>query len=229
VAGAGAGLEGHAERLRGSRRFSDVAVGWLRGHPSPEEAMARLAARRVIVAPMLMSDGLLVRQELPSRLSAADREIRFCPPLGVAPQLAALLRRRALAACDAAGIAGAAVMALLVGHGSPSDPASSLATRVQADRLMALGPFRAVSSAFLDEAPRLADVAAEADGPIVVLGFFAASGRHSAIDVPRAMAGLGRRWPLLYAGAIGDDPSVTDIVLDQAAAVAAGFSFDLAG
>ena len=218
--GAGGALERNTARLRADPRFSAVALGWLRGEPSVEEALAQLTVRRVVVVPLLMGDGPLVRKELPSRLAGAERELHLCPPLGLAPGLARRLRDRALAACENAGLIAADTTVLLVGHGSSADPASALATRAQAGRLAALGPFRDVMPVFLDEEPTLAAALPAADGPIVVVGFFALAGRHAAIDVPALVAQHGGRGRCVYAGTIGDDPALTNIVLDQAAAVA---------
>ena len=173
----------------------------------------------------------------------------YCTPVGLAPGLAALLARRVDETCRRHGLSPGDVSVLLVGHGTLKDPASAAAARRHAARLAAQGRFARVSAAFLDEPPYLVKAAARLARPAVVVGLFAEAGLHGGDDVPRLL-GLGSRKPgqgspgerdtgeeatgeggagavigpeaVIYAGPIGPDPGMADLVLDRVRAFDAG-------
>ncbi len=135
-----------------------------------------------------------------------------------------LLRRAREAMPDAPA---AATSLFIVGHGTDRHANSSSAAREQADRLRALGEFAEVFPAFLEEPPRIADWFTLATQPhVVVVPFFIADGLHGGEDIP-ALLGLDRNAPgpqhlhgrtISYTGAIGTDPLVADLIVEQAAA-----------
>lgn len=99
----------------------------------------------------------------------------------------------------------------LTAHGSPSDPASRQAAEALARRLARDGNWLAVQTAFLEEAPVLADAVAALRHPAVVLGLFAADGGHAVLDVTEALTRAAR--PTRYTGALGADAGIPDVVL----------------
>ena len=71
-----------------------------------------------------------------------------------------------------------------------------------------------VAAAFLDQPPRLSDVLAQYGvKPCLAIGFFADRGSHGEEDVPRLIAAAGSR--AFYAGPIGTDPAIPDLILEQ--------------
>jgi sirohydrochlorin ferrochelatase len=104
----------------------------------------------------------------------------------------------------------------LIGHGSPSDPASRRTAEWHAAPARAGGVFAAVRTAFLDESPTLAEVLPDLRRPAVAVGLFAAEGLHAGDDIPRLILRHGRA-PLYYVGPIGVDPAIPDLVLEQVA------------
>ncbi len=145
------------------------------------------------------------------------RRFTLCPPLGLLPGLTRLIVARAVARALREGLRPEAATLLLVGHGSPRDPASRRTTLWHAAGARAAAVFGSVGVAFLDEEPFLAQALGGSIGPTVAVGLFAADGLHASEDVPRCIA---RHAPVSvhYLGAIGEDAGVADLVLEQVAA-----------
>jgi sirohydrochlorin cobaltochelatase len=231
VPGATRALADHARALAERGLFAAVGAGFLKGTPPAEAALDALLLSRIYVVPCFMSDGYFVRTVVPERLgltgattSRRGREIRYCAPLGTAPALAALVAQRLESAAADERLALDSVEAVIVGHGSSSNPASGEATEALAARVAAQSRAKAIHTAYLDHGPTLEDVVARLAGrTLVVAGLFAADGRHADEDVRRRLgfvAGAfravrpdGRR--VLYTGAIGADPAVTELVIER--------------
>lgn len=220
----------HARRLAAGGLFASVRAGFLFGAPSLEAAVAAGTAPALVVVPFLMSDGVYARKAVPARAAASARRavLRVAAPVGTHPGLAGIVRDRAADRCRGLGVPSDRAAVVLVGHGSPRDPASAQATRACAARLAALGGFAEVRPALLDEPPSLRDALVDLAAPLaVVIGFFADRGRHAEDDV-RALLGLGagedtcrlsggRR--VVYAGPIGAASAITELILDRVAEV----------
>ncbi|WP_420023037.1 CbiX/SirB N-terminal domain-containing protein [Cereibacter azotoformans] len=162
-----------------------------------------------VVYPLFMAGGWFTRTNLPRQLAAAGGEgWRLAEPFGTDPavrDLTVAIAREALAVARAPAI-------LLAAHGSfrssaPSDVAHAMAERLEQE----LGlPCKA---AFIDQEPRIAEVARRMPEALC-LPFFAARGGHVVSDLPQALAearfcgpvlepvGLDPRAPALIARAI---------------------------
>ena len=220
-ADAGRILRSHADTLRSARHFAEVAVAWLNGPPSVDDALAGISARVVHVVPFFMEQGWFVRQAVPAAVGAgAGHAVRYHAPVGVHPDMAALAAARVVRACGE----GARVSLMLVGHGSARTPGRPMALHRHVDRLAADGRFARVRAAFLEEAPFVADALAEWRAKsVAVVGFFAGEGGHVQGDLPRVLdaeqaARTGAAALLLDAGIIVDDPAMPRIILAQVAA-----------
>ena len=220
-------LLGHAERLAARAIFDAVDVGLLYGEPSAEIVARRLPHDPLYVVPLFMAGGSYPSERIPALFGlngnrrAGEGPI-FCPPVGLHPRLAEIVIERASARVDAEGIATRATTLLVVGHGSTKSDASYRATETQVARMREFDRFGCVVTAYLEQEPELSAVLASLTGPIVVVGLFAGEGAHACRDVPDLLAGY-RAGPVAYLGAIGADPAIADLVLDQVAAADPGF------
>lgn len=187
---------------------------------------ATLACRRSLSAldgvqliyPQFMADGWFVRTETPRRLAAAGVDgARLVAPLGLDPDLPAIGARIARDTARAAGIDPAGATLVVVGHGSKGSRASANSTRAFAGALPSGAGFAHVTTAFIEEAPFLADVVPE--GPAVCLPFFATNGGHTTEDIPQGWHGQGpiappvgmtEAIPGLIAAALNDAAASTD-------------------
>ncbi len=212
----------HAERLAERSLFQSVDVGLLYGEPSAEALAARLPRAELFVVPFFMADGYYPQRVIPALFNddrAATGETErpiFCAPVGLHPGLAGIIIDRALEAMEVRRLAPKHATLLVIGHGSENSPASWHATETQARRVRKRGLFRRVTTAYLEQTPEIAGVLNGLKGPVVVAGLFAGEGAHAGRDVPALLNGY-RAGSIDYLGAIGCDPEIADLVLDQVA------------
>jgi sirohydrochlorin cobaltochelatase len=218
--GGNAALNSHVSALAQRRVFAEVAGAALTGGPDPDEVLARIKAPVTYVVPFFMTDGTAVRDILYRRLRLEGtvterdgRRIVLSAPVGLNAGLADLIVHRAQTLAGDHAIGPETATLVLVGHGSTRNPASRRTTEAHAARARQSGVFAAVATAFLDEAPTLAQVLAALDGPALAVGLFTEDGLHASQDVPPILAARTPEVP--YLGAIGPDPGMADLILDQ--------------
>ena len=193
---------------------SEVAAGFINGVPTIGDALANLAARRIIVYPLFVSSGYFTRDRLVQLLDEANgesREIRVLPPAGLDPGLPHLVTAFASKAARDRGVSPRSCSVILLAHGSRRNSASREATEQIARTVERRAAFHQVRVAFLEESPFLDQAAASISGPAVVVGLFSGEGMHGARDAPRLTAELGRD-DIAFAGVIGGAPGIEDLV-----------------
>lgn len=225
-------LQRHRDALRATGLFGQVEIAFLRGEPAPGKALAAMAPKLVYVVPHFMSDGFLVREAVPQALgisggvshegAAGTHTVRYCRSTGSHRHLPDLVERRLLEVSSAHGFAPKMTAALIIGHGTPRDPASAAHARRMAHALAARGTFREVAIGLLEEPPHVVEALQQLGGQqIAVIGLFAAEGGHAAGDVPDLIAAARRDsdWmpSIVYAGAVGADPAIPSFVTDLVA------------
>lgn len=188
--------------------FDRVAACFLKQEPLLSDE--QWDADESVVIPFFMSDGYFVREVLPRHLPP---HARVTAPLG-ASDLSAVVRD-----CVLRIDAGAHLV--LVGHGTERDPNSSATVEAVATALRR--ELRSVTTAFVDQAPRLETTWARVPpdgGAVVVVPYFAFAGPHTEDDIPRGLrlpdAGPGPHaiagHAVFYATPIGTAPAVIDLL-----------------
>jgi sirohydrochlorin ferrochelatase len=186
-----------AHRMRQTGRFAEVAVGFMRGQPSIEEAAARIASDTIRIYPLFLGNGYYVSEAIPRRLAIADgvdalgHHIIFEEPLGLNAHLPGLLASAAAAAAIRRGIPPSVANLLLVAHGSERAPNSAETARQIMRGIIHAGSFSSVDVSFLEEAPFFSDAIRTCARPTLVLGLFAGGGMHATDDVQEAIRSLG--------------------------------------
>lgn len=193
----------HADRLRGMGLFREVAVAFWKQEPFIIGALERLAAGRVFVAPLFISEGYFTEEAIPEALGLKPagmagfercqrllgKEVRYCRPVGTHEAMTAVLQDRAreVVVCHPfprVPPEGETAL-LLAGHGTDRNPNSRRAIEWHAERIRRLGRYAEVHSVFLEETPRIADACAISRSPnLVVVPFFISEGLHTAEDIP---------------------------------------------
>jgi sirohydrochlorin cobaltochelatase len=120
---------------------------------------------------------------------------------------------------------------LVLGHGTPLDTRSSEAVEAQVANIRARGIFAEVHGAFMETPPKIEDwreITACRD--VIAVPFFIADGLHSDEDIPELLGITGegtagereRKNPhlldgrrLYYSRAVGTDPGMVEVILDQ--------------
>ena len=157
------------------------------------------------------------------------REVHYCGPVGTHESMTDVLVRRAETVTGDPDVGDGFGFAV-VGHGTERNENSAKAIEYHADRIRKLDRFDEVKALYMDEDPEVDDVADffEADD-VVVVPLFVADGFHTQEDIPEDM-GLtddyrtgydvptevdGHR--IWYAGAVGTEPLMADVVLERVA------------
>ena len=226
-----------AAAVRARGRFAEVAACFLKNPPAPQAALAGLTARQVVVVPVFSGRGHYTDHIIPRAFGlegasgeSGGRRLVITPPAGAHPRLPALLAARAEAVLAAEGLRPGVASLLLLAHGSSRAGASGETPRAVAAALAALGRFREVAVAFLEQEPRAARWPELVAGPeVVALPLLVAQGMHAGQDIPPLFGlGEGESGPVLaggrrvrLAGRLGAEPELVEVVLDLAEAALA--------
>jgi sirohydrochlorin cobaltochelatase len=208
---------GHAERIAARGLFAEVHACALKGRPGLVDALGAVKAPEIVFAPLLMAEGYTLRAMLAKLDHRAPHAARLtvCRPIGVHPHLAEMIAAKALATRAARSWRPGATALLIVGHGTDRHPDSGATARRHAAQITAQSTFAEVAVGFLDEPPRVPDALAALGAPhCVAVGLFVDAGEHGEEDIPALLAPSGDR--AAYAGPIGPDPLITELILDQA-------------
>jgi sirohydrochlorin cobaltochelatase len=225
------------ERLRESGLFGEVACGFWKEKPGLREALDSLTLPEVFIVPNFTVEGYFVRNVIPKELDLSGPVTRrengqvlwLCLPVGGHPRMTEVLLHRAREVAPEVDLAQAAL--LVLGHGTPLDTRSSEAVEAQVAEIRGRGIFAEVHGAFMETPPKIEDwreITACHD--VIAVPFFIADGLHSDDDIPELLgiAGEGtagereRRNPhllddrrLYYSRAVGTDPGMVEVILDQ--------------
>ncbi|MFD1512410.1 CbiX/SirB N-terminal domain-containing protein [Halomarina rubra] len=165
-------------------------------------------------------------------LTARDVEgktVHYCGPVGTHDAMSDVIVQRAESVTGDADVGDGFGLAV-VGHGTERNENSAKAIHYHADRIRETGRFDEVEALFMDEEPEVDDVAEffESDD-VVVVPLFIADGFHTQEDIPEDMGitddyRMGYDVPtavdgtnIWYAGAVGTEPLMADVVLERAA------------
>jgi len=164
-------------------------------------------------------------------LTATDtgQRVRYCGPVGTHDAMSEVIVQRAKSVTGDPDV-GEGFGLAVVGHGTKRNENSAKAIEYHADRIRTMDRFDEVQALFMDEDPEIDDVTDFFDvSDIVVVPLFIADGYHTQEDIPEDM-GLtddyrtGYEVPervdghdIWYAGAVGTEPLLADVVLERTA------------
>ncbi len=230
----------HADALRARHLFGEIAVCFWKEEPSMREVLRMVESDDVYVVPDFISEGYFTRTVIPRELGlegdltrAGNRMIKYCAPVGSHPHMTDVLLKRARETAPDAPPAETSLV--IVGHGTSLNDNSAVAAKEQVERIGALGLYGEVLAAYMEEPPLIAEWDQITRCPnVLVLPFFIADGLHSYQDIPvllgieeegapaASQREVFRRNPytargrrLYYASAIGTEPSIADVIVDQ--------------
>ncbi len=233
----------HAQEIRNKDIFAEVHVCFWKEEPSMREALLMIDSSEVYIVPEFISEGYFTQEIIPRELELDGaithrngKTLKYCLPVGVHPSMTSLIEKRAQ---DIAPEAKPSETTLIItGHGTGLNKNSTKAIRDQADLIAAsTRGYAKVTDAYMEEKPFITDWDKIADTPnVVVVPFFISDGLHSYQDIP-VMLGLEaevgpaasqsevfrqnprklRGKTLYYSSAIGTEPLIADVILDQVA------------
>jgi sirohydrochlorin cobaltochelatase len=231
----------HAREIRSRNLFSEVHVCFWKEEPSMREALLMIDAPEVYIVPDFISEGYFTQEVIPRELElSGDSTIRngktlhYCLPVGVHRSMTDLILRRAREVAPDADPKDTTL--IITGHGTGLNQNSTKAIKDQADLITNSGAgYQLVTDAYMEEAPFIAEWDKMSDTKnVVVVPFFISDGLHSYQDIP-VMLGIEpevgpaasqreifrqnphqlREKTLYYSSAIGTEPLIADVILDQ--------------
>ena len=234
----------HADTIRTRDIFGEVACSFWKEEPSMREVIHMLDCDEVYVVPNFISEGYFTREVIVRELRldgpVTERDgkvIRYCDPVGIHPSMTRLLLNRAHEV--APDVPRSESTLIIVGHGTALNEQSTKAIKDQITLIQQQNEkFAQVMDAYMEEAPLISDWNQLSTQPnVIVVPFFIADGLHSYQDIP-VMLGLEkepteaasaraifrqnpnhlRGKSLYYSSAIGTEPLMADVILDQVAA-----------
>lgn len=206
------------------------------------EALYMIDSDEVYVVPDFISEGYFTQEVIPRELELTGpttrvhgKTIHYCDPVGIHPSMTSLILQRT--AEVAPGVPQEKSSLFIVGHGTGLNKNSTKAIKDQVDLIKTLPEcrFAEVYDTYMEEPPFIADWAKMADTPnAIVVPFFIADGLHSYQDIPMMLGfekteGLAasqkeifrsnpyqlQEKTLYYSAAIGTEPLMADVILDQ--------------
>ncbi|MFC7165760.1 CbiX/SirB N-terminal domain-containing protein [Halospeciosus flavus] len=165
-----------------------------------------------------------------------EKTVHYCGPVGTHDSMSDVIVQRARSVMggdetgngDEDGI-GAEVGLAVVGHGTERNENSAKAIYYHAERIREAGLFAEVRALFMDEEPVVDDVTDHFEATdVVVVPLFVADGFHTQEDIPEDVGltdDFREGWDvpatvdghrIWYAGAVGTEPLVADVVLERA-------------
>jgi sirohydrochlorin cobaltochelatase len=229
-----------AAAIRAHAIFDEVHCCFWKEDPSISEVLQHVTAPNIYLVPNFISEGYFTQRVIPRELALegavtrrGHQTIYYCEPVGNHSSMTSLLLQRA--AEMAHEIPLKTISLLLVAHGTPLHDNSAQAAKTQAALLAAKGLYAEVLSAYMEETPRIEDWhTMTSQRHVVVIPFFISDGLHSTQDIP-LLLGLGKTTALassrseifknhpyqlrgkhlFYGRAIGTDPMMEKVILDQ--------------
>ncbi|WP_078815729.1 CbiX/SirB N-terminal domain-containing protein [Prosthecobacter debontii] len=230
----------HADTIRQRGIFREVVCCFWKEEPSMREVFESVDSDVIYIVPNFISEGYFCQQVLPRELrldgpvtKRDGRTIYYCDPVGIHPNMTRLLLQRADEV--APGVPREETSLIIVGHGTNLNDNSTKAIQDQVQLIRQGYDFAEVMDAYMEEAPLVSDWYQMTKAPnVVVVPFFIADGLHSFQDIPvllgmeeepgQALSQMDvfRHNPiplhgrnLYYSSAIGTEPLMADVILDQ--------------
>jgi len=233
----------HAAEIRRRGLFAEVHCCFWKEEPSMREAHYLMDSDVVYVVPDFISEGYFTQDVIPRELGLSGPSSRahgktwhYCKPVGIHPSMTGLLLRRAQEV--APGVDPSTATLIITGHGTGLNQNSTKAIRDQVELIRQSGAgYAEVLDAYMEEDPLISKWDELSPTPnVIVVPFFIADGLHSYQDIP-VLLGIEnepgaaasqrevfrhnphqlRGKTLYYSSAIGTEPLMADVILDQVA------------
>ncbi len=230
----------HAEEIRKKKIFAEVHTCFWKEEPSMREVYYMVDAEEIFVVPDFISEGYFTQDVIPRELELSGpsteihgKRVHYCLPVGVHHSMTGRLIERAKSV--APDIKEEDTTLLIVGHGTGLNANSTKAIKDQVALIKTQCAYAEVLDTYMEEPPLIAEWAQLAKSEnVVIVPFFIADGLHSYQDIPvllgieqdvgkaASQRDIFRQNPhhlrektLYYSSAIGTDPKLADVILDQ--------------
>ena len=189
----------HAAELRRRKIFAEVREAFWKQEPQIQKVITDIAAPRVFIAPLFISEGYFSAEIIPQELgfSYPDKlilktqnlKLHYCRPVGSHESMTKVILSRAAEVVKQFPFPRAPKPAettlFIAGHGTERNVGSRKAIERQAELIRAQKLYAGVHDIFMEETPRIGDCYALAQTKnLVVVPFFISDGLHVVEDIP---------------------------------------------
>ena len=187
----------HAAELRRRGMFAAVREAFWKQEPQIKTVLAEIKTPRVIVAPLMISEGYFASEVIPrelgldtnSRLQTSDFSLIYCKPVGTHASMTNVLLARARGVVEKFPFPREPkpkdITLFIAGHGTERSEQSRVAIERQVELICALNLYADVRAIYMDEDPRIKGCQATATTRhVVVVPFFISDGLHTTEDIP---------------------------------------------
>lgn len=210
------------QEIKRRGQYDEVRCGLLKQEPRVCNTLDPLKSETITIVPFFISDGYYTRNVIPCCLGLKEetpgRQLIYTRAIGSHPLFADLLIAHAR---QAGWVSGDALVVL--GHGTPKNPASGVNVYLQTDRIRRRMPGEEILTTFIDEPPYVTDVwDLTRKKRIFIVPLFVGDGWHVTETIPEDLgldAGFqaereGRQ--LVMTSAVGTDPGLVEVILEIA-------------
>jgi sirohydrochlorin cobaltochelatase len=189
----------HAAELRRRKIFRDVRAAFWKQEPHVKKVLAEIAAPRVFIAPLFISEGYFSTEIIPQELGfqfpenlkikTQNSELFYCRPIGSHESMTQVVLARAAEVVKNFPFPRAPKPAettlFIVGHGTARNKNSRTAIERQAELIRVQNIYAAVHAVFMEEVPFIKNCHQLAlTKNCVVVPFFISDGLHAVEDIP---------------------------------------------
>ncbi|HEY4417259.1 MAG TPA: CbiX/SirB N-terminal domain-containing protein [Verrucomicrobiae bacterium] len=189
----------HVAELRRRSLFREVREAFWKQEPQIKTVLTEIAAPRVFIAPLFISEGYFASEVIPAdlgfrfpdnlKLKTQNSELFYCRPVGSHDHMTKVILSRATEVLRQFPFPrppkAASTTLFIAGHGTEKNKNSRRAIERQVELIRAQNIYADVHAIFLDEAPHIADCYTLAQTKnLVVVPFFISDGLHTQEDIP---------------------------------------------
>ncbi|USZ72843.1 CbiX/SirB N-terminal domain-containing protein [Natronosalvus halobius] len=166
--------------------------------------------------------------EVTLEVGDAEKIVHYCGPVGTHDAMTDVIVKRAETVTDDPEV-GPGFGLAVVGHGTERNENSAKAIEHHTERIREMNRFDEVRALYMDEEPEVDDVTDYFESEdVVVVPLFVADGFHTQEDIPEDMGltddyrtgwdvpGTVDGQRIWYAGAVGTEPLMADVILERA-------------
>lgn len=232
-----------AEVIKSMKMFNEVRCCFWKEEPHLHDCLRGLLSTEVFIVPNFISEAHFTQTVIPRELALSGpisyrdgKTIYYCKPTGSHPSMSSILLKRA--AETAPEIPTQQTSLLIVGHGTNLNQKSADAVKLQSSLIAALGIYAEVLPCTMEpmnDVPLVSEWATiTSQSNVVVIPFFISDGLHSYQDIP-VLLGIHKELgpaasdsdifkqnphylqdkKLYYGSAVGTDPMMAEVILDQ--------------
>lgn len=214
-----------------SRIFEVVSPAFLNGQPALTNVLDSLPIGDVVVVPMLTSEGYYLKSlhgKIHENQNSDAFRVFMTPIVGTHHSIPRRVGQRISALLAKHKLPSDQTTVVVVGHGTHRNKTSGQSTIHLTEKLAASFEDLKFETAFLDQSPDIADVAANIKTRhVLVIPFLISRGPHSTLDVPRAFglpSGPDIEFPIVNSEngfcicdtPVGMYPDLADVCLELA-------------